>query len=67
MEKVERLDKYKHNLKIVGHKVYSYTTHVANIAEDNIEVLHGCYTRSQTTRKHINYVSQVKNLRLCQL
>ena len=64
MEKVEKLDKYKHSLKIVGNKVYSYSTHVADITGDNIEVLHGCYTISKTTRKHINYVSQVKNLRV---
>ena len=48
------LDKYKQNLTIIENKVFSYTTHVATIQEDNLIQL-GQW--SKTTQKHINYVA----------
>ena len=53
------LDKYKQNLRIIGDDVYSYSTHVATIHQDNL-IQHGWW--SVTTQKHINYVANEYNL-----
>tara|TARA_R110000787_G_scaffold164748_1_gene277858 strand:+ start:177 stop:362 length:186 start_codon:yes stop_codon:yes gene_type:complete len=55
------LEKYKQNLSIRGHQVWSYTTHVATI--DGNDLLQLGYW-SQTTQKHINYVANKLNLKL---
>ena len=52
------LDRYKQNLRIVGDKVYSYSTHVATIEHPNL-IQHGWW--SVTTQKHINYVAKEYN------
>jgi hypothetical protein len=56
-----RLSKYKQNLSIQGNQVWSYTTHVATIAEGKLYQL-GYW--SQTTQKHINYVANELDLTL---
>ena len=56
-----KLSKYKQNLSIQGNQVWSYTTHVATIAEGKLFQL-GYW--SQTTQKHINYVANELNLTL---
>ncbi len=55
------LKKYKQNLRIIGNEVWSYTTHVATIADDKLFQL-GYW--SQTTQKHINYVAKELDLDL---
>ena len=55
------LNKYKENLSIRGNQVWSYTTHVATIADDKLFQL-GYW--SQTTQKHINYVAEQLDLTL---
>tara|TARA_R100001443_G_scaffold49249_1_gene61578 strand:+ start:223 stop:405 length:183 start_codon:yes stop_codon:yes gene_type:complete len=55
------LDKYKQNLRIIGDDVYSYSTHVATIHQDNL-IQHGWW--SVTTQKHINYVANEYNLNI---
>ena len=56
-----KLPKYKQNLSIQGNQVWSYTTHVATIAEGKLYQL-GYW--SQTTQKHINYVARELDLAL---
>tara|TARA_R110002153_G_scaffold68960_1_gene182832 strand:- start:787 stop:969 length:183 start_codon:yes stop_codon:yes gene_type:complete len=56
-----QLSKYKQNLTIKGNQVWSYTTHVATIAEDKLYQL-GFW--SMTTQKHINYVASELDLTL---
>ena len=56
-----KLPKYKQNLSIQGNQVWSYTTHVATIAEGKLYQL-GYW--SQTTQKHINYVANELDLTL---
>jgi hypothetical protein len=59
---MEKLDKYKENLRILkGNEVWSYSTHVANITDKGVEQL-GWW--SQTTQKHINYVGQYYDLKV---
>ena len=53
------LDKYKQNLRILGNEVWSYSTHVATI-ENNDLIQLGYW--SQTTQKHINYVADELDL-----
>ena len=53
------LEKYKQNLSIRGNQVWSYTTHVATIADDKLYQL-GHW--SMTTQKHINYVAKQLDL-----
>ena len=53
------LDKYKQNLKVIGNQVWSYSTHVATIADDKLFQL-GYW--SMTTQKHINYVAKQLDL-----
>ena len=53
------LEKYKQNLSIKGNQVWSYTTHVATIADDKLYQL-GYW--SMTTQKHINYVAKQLDL-----
>jgi len=55
------LDRYKQNLRVIGDKVYSYSTHVATIDGGDLKQL-GYW--SMTTQKHINYVSKEFNLNL---
>ena len=55
------LPKYKQNLRIKKNEVWSYTTHVATIAEDKLFQL-GYW--SVTTQKHINYVAKELDLNL---
>ena len=55
------LKKYNQNLRIDGDKVWSYTTHVATIANDKLFQL-GYW--SMTTQKHINYVANQLDLDL---
>jgi len=55
------LDRYKQNLRIIGDDVYSYSTHVATIHQDNL-IQHGWW--SVTTQKHINYVANEYNLNI---
>tara|TARA_R110000782_G_C14673719_1_gene399250 strand:- start:515 stop:697 length:183 start_codon:yes stop_codon:yes gene_type:complete len=56
-----QLSKYKQNLTIKGNQVWSYTTHVATIAEDKLYQL-GHW--SMTTQNHINYVASELDLTL---
>lgn len=56
-----KLSKYKQNLSIQGNQVWSYTTHVATIAEGKLYQL-GYW--SQSTQKHINYVANELDLTL---
>lgn len=56
-----KLSKYKQNLSIQGNQVWSFTTHVATIAEGKLYQL-GYW--SQTTQKHINYVANELDLTL---
>ena len=55
------LEKYKQNLSIKGNQVWSYTTHVATIADDKLYQLGNW---SMTTQKHINYVAKQFDLEL---
>ena len=56
-----KFNQYKENLTQVGNKIYSYTTHVATIVGETLEV-HGYW--SMTTSKHINYVAREYDLTL---
>ena len=54
------LNRYKQNLRVIGDKVISYTTHVATIDHSDRKVyIHGWW--SVTTAKHINYVARELN------
>ena len=53
------LEKYKQNLSIRGNQVWSYTTHLATIADNKLYQL-GYW--SMTTQKHINYVANQLDL-----
>tara|TARA_R100000935_G_scaffold58501_1_gene95881 strand:- start:926 stop:1111 length:186 start_codon:yes stop_codon:yes gene_type:complete len=53
------LPKYKQNLKILGNDVWSYSTIVARI-ENNDLIQLGYW--SMTTQKHINYVADYFDL-----
>ena len=56
-----KLPKYKENLRIInGKDVYSYSTLVAEIKDDELHVF-GWWSR--TTSKHINYVADYYNLK----
>ena len=55
------LDRYKQNLRILGDKVYSYSTHVATIEHPNL-IQHGWW--SVTTQRHINYAADQLGLTL---
>ena len=56
-----KLPRYKENLRIInGKDVYSYSTLVAEIKDDELHVF-GWW--SQTTSKHINYVADYYNLK----
>ena len=56
-----KLPKYKENLRIInGEDVYSYSTRVAKIIDDELHVF-GWW--SPTTSKHINYVADYYNLK----
>jgi hypothetical protein len=56
------LNRYQKNLRVVGDRVISYTTHVATIRGGDL-VQHGWW--SVTTQKHINYVARVYGLAIC--
>tara|TARA_B100000963_G_scaffold335093_1_gene328916 strand:- start:115 stop:387 length:273 start_codon:yes stop_codon:yes gene_type:complete len=56
-----KLPRYKENLRVVnGKDVYSYSTLVAEIKDDELHVF-GWW--SPTTSKHINYVADYYNLK----
>tara|TARA_R100001509_G_scaffold57044_2_gene31499 strand:+ start:2502 stop:2768 length:267 start_codon:yes stop_codon:yes gene_type:complete len=56
-----KLPRYKENLRIInGTDVYSYSTKVAQIKDDELHVF-GWW--SPTTSKHINYVADYYNLK----
>jgi len=55
------MDRYKQNLAIKGNQVWSYSTHVATIKDNN---LHQLGWWSVATQKHINYVAKELNLNL---
>jgi len=56
-----KLPRYKENLRIInGKDVYSYSTLVAEIKDDELHVF-GWW--SVTTSKHINYVADYYNLK----
>ncbi len=55
------LKRYKQNLRIQNNNVWSYTTIVAKIKDDE---LHQLGYWSQTTQKHINYVADQLGLTL---
>ena len=56
-----KLPRYKENLRIInGKDVYSYSTLVAEIKDDELHVF-GWW--SPTTSKHINYVADYYNLK----
>lgn len=54
------LQRYKQNLKVIENKIFSYSTHVGTIdhKKQTVKVL-GWW--SQTTSKHINYVTNLLN------
>ena len=57
---MKKLPKYKENLRIInGTDVYSYSTRVAEIKDDELHVF-GWW--SPTTSRHISYVAQYYNL-----
>ena len=62
-----KLKRYKQNLRVIGNDVYSYNTHVAEIAGNKLYKLkwrvHGM-SSSPTTTKHINYVANELNLKI---
>lgn len=58
-----KLVRYKQNLKVVDNKVYSYSTHVANIYHRERVVEQLGYW-SVTTQKHINYVAKILNFNI---
>lgn len=51
-----KLSRYTENLRIEGNKVFSYSTHVADIDHDSSEVK-ALGWWSVSTQKHINYVA----------
>ena len=59
---MKKLPKYKENLRIInGTDVYSYSTRVAQIKDEELHV-YGWW--SPTTSKHINYVARHYNLKI---
>lgn len=58
---MKTLKKYKRNLRIQNNNVWSYTTIVAKIKDNE---LHQLGYWSQTTQKHINYVANELGLTL---
>jgi hypothetical protein len=54
-------DKYKVNLRQVGDDIYSYSTKVATIHQNQL-IQHGWW--SVTTQKHINYAANELGLEL---
>jgi len=59
---MRKLPKYKENLRIIDDTdVYSYSTRVAQIKDDELHVF-GWW--SPTTSKHINYVATHYNLKV---
>ena len=57
--RMRTLSKYKQNLRILGNEVWSYSTVVARIQENNLYQL-GSWSR--TTQNHINYVADELDL-----
>tara|TARA_Y100000361_G_scaffold129664_1_gene125241 strand:- start:144 stop:353 length:210 start_codon:yes stop_codon:yes gene_type:complete len=58
---MKKLPRYKENLRIIdGTDVFSYSTRVAKIIDDELHVF-GWW--SSTTSKHINYVAEYYNLK----
>ena len=63
---MKTLPKYKQNLKILGNQVWSYSTVVAMIDENDLiqhrNIKNKLGKWSQTTQKHINYVADYLDL-----
>jgi len=63
---MKTLPKYKQNLKIIDNKVWSYSTVVAMIDENDLIQYRNTKDKlgkwSQTTQKHINYVADYLDL-----
>jgi len=60
---IKKYDRYKHNLRVEGNDVISYTTKVAKIDRYKMELKQLGYW-SVTTQRHINYVAQQEGLTL---
>jgi len=58
---MRKFPKYLQNLSQRGNEIWSYTTHVATIEDNNLIQL-GYW--SVTTQKHINYVANYYGLNL---
>ena len=58
---MKKFDKYKENLRQINDDIYSYSTKVATIKQNDLIQL-GYW--SMTTQKHINYVAKYYNLNL---
>tara|TARA_B100000963_G_scaffold75320_2_gene63501 strand:- start:442 stop:645 length:204 start_codon:yes stop_codon:yes gene_type:complete len=66
---ITQLKRYKQNLNVIGDKVFSYNTLVAEIKGDTLKKVAwnvGGRTSSPTTSKHINYVARELNLKIVQ-
>ena len=61
MKTGKKFNRYKTNLTKVDNNIYSYSTKVATIENNNLMQL-GWW--SVTTQKHINYVAKELNLNL---
>ena len=63
---MKTLPKYKQNLKIIDNKVWSYSTVVAMIDENDLIQYRNIKDKlgrwSKTTQKHINYVADYLDL-----
>jgi hypothetical protein len=57
---MKKLNRYKENLRIDGDRVISYSTHVATINGNTLQIL-GYW--SKTTNKHVNYVAAELDLK----
>ena len=59
---MKKLPRYKENLRVIDNTdVYSYSTRVAQIKDDELHV-YGWW--SPTTSRHINYVAKYYNLKI---
>jgi len=59
---MKKLPRYKENLRVIDNTdVYSYSTRVAQIKDDELHV-YGWW--SPTTSRHINYVAKHYNLKI---
>ena len=64
---MEKLNRYKENLRIHNNEVWSYSTKVAEIKGAELHLVDwnvGGMKSSSTTTRHINYVAWQKDLKL---